>query len=51
MYDEFEKYLLGEFNINYWYDEGVNIAQDMIYNFKDNDWEHLLRRLSEQNIE
>lgn len=51
MYDELEKYLLGYLPANYWYDEGVDIAQDMISNFKDDDWKQLLEQLSKQNIE
>lgn len=51
MYDELEKYLLGYLPANYWYDEGVDIAQDMISNFKDDDWKQLLEQLSKQDIE
>ncbi|MGL4393734.1 MAG: hypothetical protein ACRCS8_00700 [Brevinema sp.] len=51
MYNELEKYLTGYLPPNYWYDEGVDIAQDMISNFKDDDWKQLLERLSIQDIE
>ncbi len=51
MYDELEKYLLGYLPSNYWYDEGVDIAQDIISNFTDDDWKLLLERLSKQDIE
>lgn len=51
MYNDFEKYLSGYLPTNYWYDEGVDIAQDMISDFKDDDWNQLLKRLCKQNIE
>ena len=51
MYDKLEKYLLGYLPSNYWYDEGVDIAQDIISNFTDDDWKLLLERLSKQDIE
>ena len=51
MYDKLKKYLLGYLPENYWYDEGVYIARDIISNFTENDWKLLLEQLSEQNIE
>lgn len=51
MYNELEKYLLGYLPSNYWYDEGVDIARDIISNFKEDDWKQLLERLSAQDIE
>ena len=51
MYDKLKKYLLGYLPENYWYDEGVDIARDIISNFTENDWKLLLEQLSEQNIE
>ncbi len=51
MYDELEKYLSGYFYPNYWYDEGVDIAQDIISHFTDDDWKLLLERLSKQDME
>ena len=51
MYDKLEKYLLGYLPSNYWYDEGVDIAQGIISNFTDDDWELLLERLPKQDIE
>ena len=41
----------GYFHTNYWYDEGVEIAQDIISNFTDKDWEQLLKKLPKQNME
>ncbi|MBS5955289.1 MAG: hypothetical protein KIC73_00090 [Clostridiales bacterium] len=38
MYNEFDKYLLGYFTDDYWYDEGFTIARDMLSEFSDNDW-------------
>lgn len=51
MYNELEKYLSGYFYPNYWYDEGVDTAQDMISHFTDDDWKLLLERLSKQDVE
>ena len=51
MYTKLENYLSGYFHTNYWYDEGVEIAQDIISNFTDKDWEHLLKKLPKQNME
>ena len=46
MYSELEEYLMGYLPANYWYDEGVDIARNIISNFKDNDWKQLSERLS-----
>ncbi len=51
MYTKLENYLSGYFHTNYWYDEGVEIAQDIISNFTDKDWEQLLKKLPKQNME
>lgn len=51
MYEELEKYLLGYLPANYWYDEGVDIAQDILSNFENEDWKKLLQQLSDQDTE
>ncbi|MCI8544569.1 MAG: hypothetical protein HFH95_14925 [Lachnospiraceae bacterium] len=37
MFDEFDKYILAfaseDFSADYWYDEGTNIAEKMLYEF------------------
>ncbi|MBY0595212.1 hypothetical protein [Bacillus bingmayongensis] len=42
MYKEFEDYLFGYFTVDYWYDEGCLIAQEMLLEFSSHDWEELL---------
>ena len=51
MYSELEEYLLGYLPADYWYDEGVDIARDIISGFKEDDWKELSERLSLQNNE
>lgn len=42
MYKEFEEYLFGYFTVDYWYDEGFLIAQEMLLEFSSCDWKKLL---------
>lgn len=51
MYDELNKYLSGSFNVDYWYDEGVDIAREIIYKFKESDWKILLEEISKKDVE
>jgi hypothetical protein len=51
MYNEFDKYLLGYFTDDYWYDEGFSIARDMLSEFSDEDWLKLQDELLEKDIE
>lgn len=55
MFDEFDKYILefaGEdFAVDYWYDEGAGIAENMLYEFDDDDWKILLETVHERTIE
>lgn len=55
MFDEFDKYILEfaaeGFAVDYWYDEGVNIAENMIYEFEDSDWKNLLEAVPKRTIE
>ncbi len=41
MFDEFDKYIsefaVEDFAVDYWYDEGVDIAENMFYEFEEND--------------
>lgn len=51
MYDELNKYLSGFFTTDYWYDEGVDIAREIISDFKEDDWKMLLQELSKKDAE
>lgn len=55
MFDEFDKYILefaGEdFAFNYWYDEGADIAENMLYEFDDNDWKTLIETIPKRTTE
>lgn len=55
MFDEFDKYILEfameDFAVDYWYDEGVDIAENMICEFEDNDWKTLLEAVSKRTVE
>ncbi|MCH5343706.1 MAG: hypothetical protein J1E64_06665 [Acetatifactor sp.] len=55
MFDEFDKYIsefaMEDFAVDYWYDEGVDIAEAMLHEFDDSDWELLLRSLPERTVE
>lgn len=41
MFSEFDEYLKLEFLIDYWSDEGINIASAMLEKFMDEDWNKL----------
>lgn len=45
MYEELDEYLSSSFSIDYWYDEGVVIATDILRKFDKSDWEKLLRNI------
>lgn len=55
MFSEFDKYILEfameDFAVDYWYDEGVDIAEDMICKFNDEDWKELLRAIPVRTVE
>lgn len=55
MFDEFDKYIsefaAEDFAIDYWYDEGVDIAENMLREFAENDWKALLEAVSERTVE
>lgn len=55
MLDEFDKYIfefaVEDFAADYWYDEGVDIAEKMLSEFKEDDWKTLLEIVSERKIE
>ncbi|WP_040214215.1 hypothetical protein [Clostridium polynesiense] len=42
MYEELNEYLSGQFSMDYWFDEGVIIATDMLRKFNESDWKKLL---------
>ncbi|MGN0495041.1 MAG: hypothetical protein ACI4GW_02320 [Lachnospiraceae bacterium] len=55
MFDEFDKYILEfaveDFAVDYWYDEGVDIAEKMLHEFSDNDWKTLLEIIPKRTVE
>ena len=55
MFDEFDKYIfefaVEDFAVDYWYDEGVGIAENMLCEFEKNDWKMLLEVVSERTVE
>ena len=55
MFDEFDKYILGfageDFAVDYWYDEGADIAENMLCEFEENDWKMLLEVIPERPLE
>ena len=51
MYDELDKYLSGYFPIDHWYDEGVDIAREIIFDLEECDWKMLLEEISKKDVE
>lgn len=55
MFDEFDKYILDfaveDFAADYWYDEGIDIAEKMLCKFTEDDWGMLLKTVSERKTE
>lgn len=55
MFDEFDKYILEfavkDFAVDYWYDEGVDIAENMLHEFSNNDWKSLLEIIPNRTVE
>lgn len=55
MCDEFDKYILEfaveDFAVDYWYDEGVDIAENMLHEFSNNDWKSLLEIIPKRTVE
>lgn len=55
MFDEFDKYILEfaveDFAVDYWYDEGADIAENMQHEFSNNDWKSLLEIISKRTVE
>lgn len=50
MYNEFDKYLSGNFHDDYWYDEGVTIAQELLESFSEEDWEFLVNEFEDKTL-
>lgn len=54
MYKELDKYItefaMEDFPIDYWFDEGASIAEDMIQKFDCRDWEALREELPKKTI-
>lgn len=55
MFDEFDKYIsefaVEDFAVDYWYDEGVDIAENMLHEFSNNDWKSLLEIIPKRTVE
>lgn len=55
MFDEFDKYIFEfaaeDFPVDYWYDEGADIAERMLCRFEKNDWERLWAEMPERTVE
>jgi len=51
MYKELDEYLSGFFTYDYWYDEGFQIAREMLEEFSNNDWENLLSDILSKSID
>lgn len=50
MYEELDEYLSDFFTEDYWYDEGFEIAREMLDEFDDNDWEKLSNNILSKSI-
>ena len=51
MYEDLEKYLSGFFTDDYWYDEGFEIAREMLAEFNNSDWKKLGDDILSKSIE
>lgn len=55
MFEEFDEYISGfameDFSFDYWYDQGADIAENMLCRFEENDWEKLLKEAPIRTIE
>lgn len=51
MYKELDEYLSGLFTEDYWYDEGVVVAQEILLEFGEGDWNKLLDDIFSKPIE
>lgn len=49
MYNELDNYLSSEFSVDYWSDEGINIAVNTVENFSEDDWKLLVINASEKS--
>lgn len=49
MYNELDNYLSSEFSVDYWSDEGINIAGTTVENFSEDDWKLLVINASEKS--
>lgn len=55
MFDKFDKYItdfaMEDFDVDYWYDEGVGIVEEMICKFDESDWEKLAEVIPDRTVE
>lgn len=54
MYEKLANYIMEfeaeDFGGDYWYDEGILIAEDMLQKFENSDWESLLQELPQKSV-
>lgn len=54
MFSELDEYLkefeMQEYALDYWYDEGFSIAQDMLSQFSGDDWKQMKEQLEEHSL-
>lgn len=54
MFEELDRYLkefaTEDFAVDYWYDEGASIVEDMLQKFQNNDWQVLMEALPKRTI-
>ncbi len=54
MFSELDDYLkefeMDEYALDYWYDEGFSIAQDMLSQFIEEDWKQLKEQLKNRSL-
>lgn len=54
MFSEVDEYLkefeMQDYALDYWYDEGFSIAQDMLLRFSEEDWNQLKEQLEERSL-
>ncbi len=51
MHEELDEYLSGFFTEDYWYDEGFEIAREILKEFNESDWVKLLNNVLSKSIE
>lgn len=54
MFEKLDRYInefeAEDFPVDYWYDEGFLIVEDMLQSFENDDWEYLFQKLPKKTI-